>query len=54
MLSDFFSHDSLDLHFFKLKDSQDVNFKTSSIKFLINNNKSVNLTVCQGLRDSYN
>lgn len=31
-----------------------VNFKITSIKFLINNNKSVNLTVCRGLRESYN
>lgn len=31
-----------------------VNFKISAIKFLINNNKSISLTVCQGLRDSYN
>lgn len=31
-----------------------VNFKISSFKFLINNNKSVNLTVCQGLRGLYN
>lgn len=30
-----------------------VNLKTSSIKFLINNNKIVSLTVCQGLRDLY-
>lgn len=31
-----------------------INLKVSSIKFLINNSKSVNLTVCQGLRDLYN